>query len=169
MTDILTHVLAGFVLGTVMSFRLDWLRGPFITIVMLGAVIPDFTKISMIISSEYVESLIGLPFDWFAFHTPFGAVITAGIGALLIDENYRVRVFGLLLTGAASHFVLDALLMNPSRFSYVLLWPFVTVLTPLPMYLLSSDQWPAILATGAAAAVWYVRRRADGKRLSTGR
>ena len=157
MTDVLTHVLTGFVLGTTLSFRFNWLDRRFITIVMLGAILPDVTKIGLVVPSETVQEALGLPFYWFVLHTPFGTVITASLTALLVGDDYRNRVFGLLLVGAGSHFVLDSLLINPSRFSYVLFWPVATELAPLPMLILSSDQWPAAVALCAAVAAWFSR------------
>lgn len=164
MTDILTHVLTGYVLGTLLSFRYDWLRAHYVTVTMVGAILPDLTKVSLAIPSNAVGAFLGVDFDWFALHTPFGAILTAGIGAILVDDDHRRRAFALLLAGAATHFLLDALLMSPSRFSYVLLWPFEVVTLPLPMYILSSDRWPAVVAATAAGIVWFVQRTttADG-------
>lgn len=158
MTELLTHVLAGYIIGTVLSFRLDWLRAPYVTVVMVGAILPDMTKVAIVIPPESVEAVLGIPFDWFALHTPFGTVITAGIGALLVGDGHRQRVFVLLLVGGVSHFVLDAILISPSRFSSVLLWPFYTAHVPLPMLVLSSDRWPAIIAASVAGVVWFARR-----------
>jgi hypothetical protein len=160
MTELLTHVLTGFVLGTVLSFRYDWLDGPFVTVVMVGSILPDLTKVAIVLPSRTVQETLGIPFYWFVLHTPFGTVLTASITALLVGEAYRRRVFGLLLLGGASHFVLDALLINPSRFSFVLLWPFTTRLIPLPMLILSSDRWPAMMAIVCAVVVWLLRRLA---------
>jgi hypothetical protein len=159
MTDILTHVLTGFVLGTVLSFKFSWIDSPYITVVMIGAILPDTSKIEMIVPSRAVESALSIQFDWFVFHTPLGTVLLASIGSLLIAETHRRRAFALLLLGGASHFILDAFLMNPSRFSYVLLWPLDTVLVPLPMLILSSDRWPAFVALGTAGIVWLLKRK----------
>ena len=164
MTDVLTHALAGYIIGMVLSFRVSWLRAPFVTAVMVGALLPDFTKVSLVLSSSRVESILGTPFDWFALHTPFGVILTAGIGSLLVSGDNRGRVFILLLVGAASHIFLDSLLMSPSRFSYVLFWPFRVVLVPLPMYILSSDRWPAVVAAVIALILRYARRRRDRRR-----
>lgn len=158
MTDVLTHVIVGYILGTILSLRVDWIRAPLVTVVMVGAILPDLTKVSLVLPPEDVAAALGLTFDWFALHTPFGVVITAGIVTLFVHEGSRQRVFALLLVGAASHFVLDSLLMSPSRFSYVLFWPFHTVLVPLPMYILSSDRWPAVVAAVVALVLWYVKR-----------
>jgi hypothetical protein len=160
-TDLLTHVLAGYVVGTVLSFRVRWLDRRFVTVVMLGATLPDLTKISLVVPSRTVQEVVGLPFFWYVLHTPFGTTLTAGITALLCGRTLRGRAFPLLLVGGASHFVLDALLLNPSRFSEVLLWPLAVELVPLPMLVLSSDRLPVVVAIGAATATWLTRRRID--------
>jgi hypothetical protein len=154
MTDVLTHVFVGFIIGTALSFRFKWLRRPFVTVVMVGALLPDVAKISMVIPPETVESTFGVTFDWFGFHTPFGTTIVAGIGALLVSDIHRKRVFVLLLLGASSHYVLDSILMSPSRFAYTLLWPFRVQLIPLPMWILSSDRLPAMFTGGVALVLW---------------
>jgi hypothetical protein len=160
-TDILTHVLAGYVLGTALSFRVRWLDRRFVTVVMLGATLPDLTKISLLVPSRTIQEAVGLPFFWYALHTPFGTILTAGITALLCGRGLRGRIFPLLLVGGASHFVLDALLINPSRFSEVLLWPLAVELVPLPMLVLSSDRLPTVVAIVVATATWMARRRIE--------
>ena len=159
MTELLTHVLVGFILGTVLSFRFDWVERQFVTVVMVGAVLPDLWQIGLVVPSETVQEALGLPFYWFVLHTPFGTILSVSIVTLVVDGPYRKRVFGLLLAGAASHFVLDSLLINPSIFSSVLFWPVATELLPLPMVIVSSDRWPAALALCAAVVVWVVQRR----------
>lgn len=161
MTELLTHVLAGFVLGTVLSFRFDWVDRRYVTVVMVGATLPDLWQIGLVVPSETVQEALNLPFYWFVLHTPFGTLVTISIASLAVDSAHRKRVFALLLAGAASHFVLDSLLINPSLFSSVLLWPLVTELLPLPLVVVSSDRWPAVLAVSAAAIVWFARRRAS--------
>ena len=47
MADVLTHVLAGFIIGTLLSFRYDWLGPGHVTLVMIGALAPDFVTIDI--------------------------------------------------------------------------------------------------------------------------
>lgn len=163
MPDVLTHVLVGYVLGTALSARYDWITGPFVTVAMVGAMLPDVAKVTLVVPSAVVEATLGVPFSWFAIHTPAGSILLAGVGALLVDGTHRRRAFALLLVGAASHHVLDALLLSTTGYSYALAWPLSTVNPPSPGLYLSTDRWPAAVATGLAAAAWYARRRGGGR------
>lgn len=73
MPDILTHVLVGFSIGTVLSFRYEWLGPEYVTLVMIGALSPDFTKIALVVPDWTVSSLLGIPFSWGAFHVLGGS------------------------------------------------------------------------------------------------
>lgn len=159
MPDVLTHVFWGYIIGTLLSFRYDWLDARFVTVVMLGALLPDLTKISIVIDSALVEQFLGIPFDWGAIHRLGGVVVASAIGALLAGPGYRRRVFALLLVGAASHLLLDALLINVSGYSYDLLWPLTTYSPPTPNLFLSSDRWPAVVSGALAALLWAFNRR----------
>ena len=85
------------------------------------------------------------------------------IGALLAPSEYRRAVFALLFVGAASHYVLDFFLYKPSGVTAPLLWPFVTHGFAVDGFYLSSDRWPAVVATVVAVVVWYVDRRRVGR------
>lgn len=118
MPNVLTHVLVGYVLGTVLSVRYDWLTPQYVTVVMLGALLPDLSKINLLVLSEQVAILIGLPFEWRAVHMLGGALVVITIGALLTGEEHRMRVFLLLALGVASHLFLDAPLIKASGYSF---------------------------------------------------
>ena len=157
MPDVLTHVLAAYILATLLSFRYDWITPAMVTVAMLGAVVPDLTKISLVIPSSTIEAMLGVPFDWFAIHTVAGSVVAVAIGALLVGSEHRKRVFLLLLLGVLSHHFLDALLINPSGYSYALFFPVTSYHPPTPGLFLSSDRWPAIVSALLAGVVWYLR------------
>lgn len=159
MADVLTHVLWGYVLGTLLSFRYEWLDKRFVTVVMLGALVPDLAKVGLIVDDALVAHALGVPFSWFAIHTPAGSLVACAVGALFVGDGYRTRVFALLVVGAASHHALDALLLDPSGYSYMLAWPLSTYHPPTPGLYLSSDRWPAVVSASLAAVVWAVRRR----------
>lgn len=86
MPDLLTHVLVGYSLGTLFSTRWAWSR-EMTTVVMLGALLPDLTKIRLVLTDAQIEALVGSPFSWHALHTIGGVVVTAAVGALLVDET----------------------------------------------------------------------------------
>ena len=157
----LTHVLWGYVIGTLLSLRYDWLDARFVTIVMLGALLPDLTKIALVVDDALVEQFLGVPFSWGAIHRLGGATVACAIGAVLAGDGLRTRVFALLMIGVASHLVLDALLINPSGHSYAILWPVAADHFPTPNLFLSSDRWPALVSAAIAAGVWIIKRRVD--------
>lgn len=159
MPDLLTHVLAGYILATILSFHYDWLTPGYVSIAMLGALVPDFTKIRLLIPSDVMAAVLGFPFDWFAIHALGGALVAIAIGSLLTGSKQRKQVFGLLLLGALSHLFLDGLLLNLSGHSFAVFWPLTTYHPPTPGLYLSSDRWPAAVAALVAVAVWSLRYR----------
>ena len=123
---------------------------------MAGAFIPDMTKIKLLIPSDQVVALLGLPFSWSALHTAGGALIAILIGVTLVSTAERKRVFVLLSLGAVSHLVADALLLNPSGRSYAVLWPLTRYHPPTPGLYLSTQPEPMIVAFVGAVVVWLL-------------
>ena len=166
MPDLLTHALVMYSVVTVASWRYEWLTPSFVTVAMMGAMIPDMTKIRLVLPSPRVESMLGIPFDWAALHTLGGAVVAVLIGTVLVPRDQRTRVFSLLALGAASHLLLDALLVNPAGHSYAVFWPLSQYHPPTPGLYLSTDRWPAIVSGAVAAVVWIRTRRLQANRSS---
>lgn len=156
MPDLLTHVLVGYVLGALLTTRATGFSKAMTTVVMLGALLPDLTKIQLIISDAQMEAALGLPFAWRALHTFGGVLVTASIGSLLVGAANRRRVLVFLLVGAVSHLILDSLLVKPSGYAAPLWWPFITTGFPTPGLYVSYDRWPALIA-GTLAAATYLR------------
>ncbi len=162
MPDLLTHVLAAYVLATLLSFRYEWITPQYVTAAMVGAAVPDLAKISLAVSSYQVQAVLGVPFDWFAIHTLGGSLVAVAICALLAGEKHRRKVFLLLALGAASHHLLDALLITPTGYSYAIFWPLSTYHPPSPGLFLSTDRWPAAVSGLTAVTVWYFRYQRPG-------
>jgi membrane-bound metal-dependent hydrolase YbcI (DUF457 family) len=160
MADLLTHALVAYALATALSIRYERLTLPVVTVAMMGALIPDLSRLSLVLADETVTALLGVPFDWFGFHTVGGVVAASLVGVVLAPEKYRSRVALLLLLGAGSHLFLDALLVKPSGIAAPLLWPLAEQGPPTPGLYLSTDRWPVLVAGGCAAVVWFVRYRA---------
>ena len=152
MPDLLTHVLFAYTVVTIASWRYEWLAPPYVTVAMMGAMIPDMTKIALAFPSYRVESVLGVPFDWFALHTAGGSFVAVLVGTVLVPREHRKRVFLLLVFGASSHHLLDAMLINASGYSYAVLWPLTQYAPPTPGLYLSTDRWPT-LAMGAVAVL----------------
>lgn len=159
MADLLTHVLVAYTLATALSLRYEWLTPPFVTVAMMGAVIPDLSRLSLLVAEETVTAVVGVPFEWFGFHTLGGVVAASLVGVVLAGEEYRRRVGLLLLLGAGSHLVLDALLVKPAGVAAPLWWPLAAQGTPTPGLYLSVDRWPALVAGGCAVTAWALRYR----------
>lgn len=159
MADLLTHVLVAYSLATLLSWRYAWVEPPFVTVAMAGAMIPDLSRLNLVVPVHRLTAAVGLPFDWGAFHVLGGSLLAVLIGTVLVPPGYRRRVGALLLLGVASHHALDLLLLNVSGYSYAVLWPLTWIHPPSPDLYRSSDRWPALCSAALAAVVWYARSR----------
>ncbi len=159
MAELLTHVLTAYILATVLSWRFEWLTSPFVTVAMAAAITPDLSRMDLLIPAETIQSTVGIPFDWSAFHTLGGTAVVVAIGALLTPAKYRRAVAAMLVLGALSHHALDLLLINPSGYSYSVFWPLTQYQPPTPNIYLSTDRWPALVTGILAVVVWKINRR----------
>jgi hypothetical protein len=165
MPDLLSHALIAYTLATLCSWRLAWLSPRYVTVAMAGAFIPDIAKATLVLPGTVVETVLGVPFDWFGIHTLGGSLVASAIGGSLVASDERNRVAGLLGLGAASHLLADALLLTPSGFSYPLLWPLSYYHPPTPGLYLSTDPEPTVVMAVVASMVfvasrWRARREA---------
>lgn len=157
MTDLLTHVLFVYVVLTVVSWRIEGIER-YISVGMVGAVIPDIVKIHLFIGPKTVQSALGVPFSWAPIHRLGGTVLLAGIAALFFARRVRVRAFGFLLAGATTGFVLDAGLKRANRVTPPYFYPLSWWQPPSGDLYLSSDAWPAMVAILVAAVIWTMDR-----------
>ena len=158
MPDVLTHVLVGYVVGSLVAEWRDEVGPAGVTLVMAGALSPDFVKVKLLAPAPYVEAALGLPFSWAPIHAVAGATIVALVAGLLVGREYRRATVALVALGAATHLFLDGLLIKPSGYAAQLLVPFFDYRTPAGMLYLSSDRWLAAVAGVAAACVRAWRR-----------
>ncbi|MFC4247705.1 metal-dependent hydrolase [Natribaculum luteum] len=159
MPDLLTHVLIGYVVGTLLAFRYEWMRPAHVTLVMIGALSPDFVKVKLLVPDSIVATATGVPFSWSPLHTLGGSAVVILLGSLLVSPENRMRAIGLFGIGALTHHALDFNLLTPTGYAYPVLWPLVQSHLPAPNLYLSSDRWPALVAGLAAALVWVVSQR----------
>lgn len=159
MPDLLSHALIAYTLCTLLSIRYGWLSPQYVTVGMAGAFIPDIAKIDLLIDGTTVAAFIDAPFSWFGIHTLGGSLIAALIGVVLVSAEERGRVFALLIIGAGSHLLADALLVKAAGVSYPLLWPLTLYRPPTPSLYLSTDVWPSLLTATIALGTWYLVRR----------
>lgn len=162
MADLLTHVLVGFIIATILSWRYEWITPPMVVAAMVGAASPDLNRLELVIPAHVIETTLGIPWGWWPLHTLGGLVLVTAIVALIVPPSIRWQVVTLFVIGAISHHVLDLLLLKPSGRSYAVLWPLTQYHPPMPGFYLSSDRWPAALTTLIAFGVWVIdRRRSD--------
>lgn len=161
MAELLTHVLAAYILATALSWRWRSLTAPYVTVAMAGAVTPDLNRLALLLPGEHVEATLGVPVDWGAFHTLGGTAVVVAVGALLTPARHRRLVAAMLALGALSHHALDMLLFTPTGRSYAVFWPLTQYTPPTPGLYLSTDRWPALAAGGLAAVVWLLDRRRE--------
>lgn len=157
MTDLLTHVLFVYTGMTVASWRYPRLR-LFVPISMIGAVIPDLSKARIIIPAGVIETALGLPFSWTAIHRLGGTLAVLALVATFFPKRLRSRVFGALLFGASTAYLLDAGLIRANGVTPPYLYPIAWMPLPTAGLYLSSESWPALVSGSVAAAVWTINR-----------
>jgi hypothetical protein len=162
MPDLLAHALVGYCLGTLLSFRYDWLTPGYVTAVMAGTFVPDLSKVYLVVPDATVSAALGLPFSWFALHTVGGTAVAVLVGVALAADAERRRVLGLLGLGAASHLAADALLLTASGYSKSMWWPIAHVGLPSPGLYLSTSPTPTLVVGLLAFGLWLVKRRRPG-------
>ena len=101
--ELLTHVLAGFIIATIASWRYAWITPPFIVACMVGAAIPDLNRVDMIFPADTIMTLTGLPWSWGVTHRAGGALLIAIIFTVIVATPHRKPVFALLCIGISSH------------------------------------------------------------------
>jgi len=157
MADLLTHVLIGYAAATLLSRRYEWLTGTWVTIAMIGALLPDLDHVSMIVSAGEIHRALGVPFSWTVLQTGGGVLVTILVGTVLPVEHRR-RVFALLWLGAGLHLFADVLVRVPDGRSQSVFWPLTQYQPPSPGLYLSTDLWPLLVAAALAFGSWSVAR-----------
>ncbi|WP_311171833.1 hypothetical protein [Halobellus ordinarius] len=158
MPDLLTHVLLAYALG-VLAVRLTSLPDRYLPVVMVGAVMPDVMKATVLLDIS-VGSISGIPYSFWAVHTLGGAVVLGGIGALTIRDSDRGVAFLSLVGGGTTHLFLDLFVIRVDGIAPPYLFPLTGWLPPAGNLYASTDVWPAVGALAVAILVWAGRRRA---------
>ncbi len=156
MADLMTHVLVGYTVGMVLSWKYEWVTPPYITGLMAGATLPDVIRVRILLDSNAIESFLGIPFSWSPLHTAVGVFLSLLILTSFFTGRRAKRIFLLIGLGALSHLILDSLLISASGFSYPLFWPLYSQHLPAGGLYLSSDMYPAVAAAFTAFVVWLI-------------
>lgn len=158
MPDLLTHVLLAYTVATLVANRYHWLQPAYVTIAMVGALIPDMDHVSTLLPSQTVEAVLGIPFDWQGLQTGGVVLLVILIGTVLVKAAERRRVFALLCLGAFTHLFTDALIRVPEGRSQSIFFPVTLYQPPTPGLYLSTDIWPLAVTAVFAFFAWYLVR-----------
>ncbi|WP_251328600.1 metal-dependent hydrolase [Haloplanus pelagicus] len=156
MPDLLAHALFAYAAATFAARRFGWMTPPFTTLTMVGAMLPDLSKVYLVLDDDVLEAIVGGPIEWLALHTGGGIVLSVAIGVVAVAGRYRRRAAVVLGGGALSHVVLDLFLHTASGLApYAIFWPLTPYRPPTPGVYLSTQLWPTALAGALAAVTWY--------------
>jgi len=162
MADLLTHVLVGYVVLTVASWRVDWLSEQWVVLGMAGTALPDLVKLDILVDDEVIEGLLGVPFSYTPLSTLGGVLVSAAAVTLLFRTDRR-RVYGVVLSGAATALVLDGLRVfadgRADFWLYPLWWR-----PPTPSLYVTSDPRVLAVALIVSGGVFLVDRYVVGGR-----
>jgi hypothetical protein len=160
MTDLLAHVAVAYVIGVALAHLSTDFNRRVTTLVMVGALVPDLSKVYLFVDDDTLEAIVGGPVEWLALHTGIGVLFSVLVVTLFLDSRHRRIGATALAIGAGSHLVLDSLLRTASgEAPYALLWPLTLYRPPTPGLYLSTEAWPTMLAMGAAAAAYLLAWR----------
>lgn len=165
--DVLTHVLVGYIIGMLLSFKYEWMGPAHVTLVVIGALSPDFMKVGLFFRDEFVASVLGVPFSWAPLHTFVGSVLVICLATLLLAPEYRKAAIVLITLGVTSHHVLDILLLTPSSYAYAGFWPIFDYRPPSGGLYLSTDRWPLLVAGTISVLLWIVGHYLRAQRTET--
>jgi len=157
MTDLLTHVLAAYVVGTAATWRVGWLQPRHVPLVMVGSVLPDAAKVYLLTGSLRA-TVAGVEVSWLALQTVGVAVTLAVAGSLLVPPAERRPTLSALVGGVLLHVGLDYPVVRAGGYAPPYLYPFSWHQFPSTDVYLSSDGWAAVVAMSAAVLVWTVER-----------
>jgi membrane-bound metal-dependent hydrolase YbcI (DUF457 family) len=147
--DLLSHVLLVYAGCTIAS----WYRpipDRWIAVAMIGSILPDLNRITLLVASGTLEAMLGVPFGVDALSTLGGVIVLAAIGAMVVRDRYR-RTFAALFAGALSHLLVDGVKAYADGAAGAWLYPFSWVRHPTPNLYVSSD--PTVLAVAVSVTV----------------
>jgi hypothetical protein len=157
MADLLTHVLAAYVLLTVAGWRVGWLEPRWVAVGMGGAAIPDLVKVERLVDEGLVQSALGLPFEYDPVSSLAGVLVVAGAITLFFGHARR-RVYGLLVAGGFLSLVLDGLRVFVDGSSDFWLYP-LWWRPPTPNLYVTADVRVVVVAVTVSAGVFVLDRR----------
>ncbi|WP_439025685.1 hypothetical protein [Haloarchaeobius sp. DT45] len=158
MSDLLTHVLAVYVLATVASWSIDWLEPHHVPMAMVGAVVPDAAKVYML-TGDTRFTVAGVTGSWYALQTVGAAACFSLAGSLLVPKRERRVVLAVLLGAVGVHVGMDYFVIRAGGVAPPYLYPLTWAQLPSVDVYLSSSRWPSLVAIPVAGTVWLLDRR----------
>ena len=151
MPDWITHVLVAWSLATLLGFRFKQFNQPNVAIVMLGALIPDIFKITLISSS------FGINLNSFLtpIHLPIGSLLIGAIISLFFVK--RKLIFLFLALGIGTHYALDLLMFSGGM---EIFYPFSTLKFQIGIISVT-DINASVLSIILASIVFLVYKKFD--------
>ena len=61
LAELFAHVLAGFIIATIASWRYAWITPPLVVTCMVRAAIPDLNRFDLVLPADTITALTGLP------------------------------------------------------------------------------------------------------------
>ncbi|WP_459191562.1 metal-dependent hydrolase [Halosimplex sp. J119] len=162
MADLLTHVLAVYVLLTVASWRIEAITPQWVAVGMCGGAIPDLVKTELVLDSAVVEGVLGTPFAYDPVSTLGGVLVIAAAITLAFARRYWSRAYAFLVAGGITSLVLDGLRVYADSRAGPWLYPFSWWRPPTPSLYVTSDPRILVVALAAASAVFVVDRKLVG-------
>jgi len=153
MADLLTHLLLAFALGTIASWRVDWLTHRWVVVGVGGAAIPDLVKVDIVLDADTVAAALGIPFSFEPLSTLGGVLIVAGLITLAFERDHWRRVYGLVVTGGVLSLVVDGLRIYADGRASAWLYPLSNWRPPTPSLYVSSDPLVLVVALSFATVV----------------
>lgn len=160
MPDLLTHVLLVYGLATGLAVSSERFPRRYVPIAMAGAIIPDLSKLYLVVPGEQITALLGVPFSWLPIHRLGGTVVLAALATVAVWHSARRRIFLALLAGALTQYPLDALIRRANGLSPPYFYPLSWWHPPAGGLYLSSDLWPVLPALAVACVGYLAARQA---------
>jgi hypothetical protein len=157
MAVLLTHILVPYIILTVASWQFNWLTDRWIVIGMAGAAIPDLVKIGILLDSDIIEALLGIPFSYAPISSLGGVLLIAG-AITIFFERQRRQIFSFLLFGAFSSLVVDGLWVFADGRSGFWLYPFSWWRPPTPSLYITSDVRVLVISLLISVVVFSLDR-----------